>query len=62
MADGSGWNKQIQNLRNAGHNVVAVQLPTRYLADDVETVKRTISHIGRPVTLVGHSYGGRGNN
>ena len=28
------------------------------MADDVETVKRAISHIGGPVTLVGHSYGG----
>jgi pimeloyl-ACP methyl ester carboxylesterase len=57
-ADGSGWNKQIPILRNAGHNVIAVQLPTHSLADDVETVKRAISHIGGPVTLVGHSYGG----
>jgi pimeloyl-ACP methyl ester carboxylesterase len=57
-ADGSGWSKQIPILRNAGHNVIAVQLPTHSLADDVETVKRAISHIGGPVTLVGHSYGG----
>jgi pimeloyl-ACP methyl ester carboxylesterase len=57
-ADGSGWNKQIPILRNAGYNVIAVQLPTHSLADDVETVKRAISHIGGPVTLVGHSYGG----
>jgi pimeloyl-ACP methyl ester carboxylesterase len=35
-----------------------VQLPTHSLADDVETVKRAISHIGGPVILVGHSYGG----
>jgi pimeloyl-ACP methyl ester carboxylesterase len=57
-ADGSGWNKQIPILRNAGYNVIAVQLPTHSLADDVETVKRAISHIGGSVTLVGHSYGG----
>jgi pimeloyl-ACP methyl ester carboxylesterase len=57
-ADGSGWNKQIPILRNAGHNVIAVQLPTHSLADDVETVKRAISHIGGPAILVGHSYGG----
>ena len=57
-ADGSGWSKQIPILRDAGHNVIAVQLPTHSLADDVETVKRAISHIGGPVTLVGHSYGG----
>jgi len=57
-ADGSGWNKQIPILRDAGHKVIAVQLPTQSLSEDVETVKRAINHIGGPVTLVGHSYGG----
>jgi pimeloyl-ACP methyl ester carboxylesterase len=57
-ADGSGWSKQIPILREAGHKVIAVQLPTHSLADDVETVKRAISHIGGPTILVGHSYGG----
>jgi pimeloyl-ACP methyl ester carboxylesterase len=57
-ADGSGWSKQIPILMDAGHNVIAVQLPTHSLADDVETVKRAISHIGGPAILVGHSYGG----
>jgi pimeloyl-ACP methyl ester carboxylesterase len=57
-ADGSGWSKQIPILRDAGHNVIAVQLPTHSLADDVETVKRAISHIGGSAILVGHSYGG----
>lgn len=57
-ADGSGWNKQVPILRDAGHKVIAVQLPTQSLSEDVETVKRAINHIGGPVTLVGHSYGG----
>lgn len=57
-ADGSGWNKQIPILRDAGHKVIAVQLPTQSLSEDVETVKRAINYIGGPVTLVGHSYGG----
>ncbi|MGA6989657.1 MAG: alpha/beta hydrolase [Nitrososphaeraceae archaeon] len=57
-ADGSGWSKQIPNLEKAGHKVIAVQLPLHSLSDDVETVKRAIEHIGGPVTLVGHSYGG----
>jgi pimeloyl-ACP methyl ester carboxylesterase len=57
-ADGSGWYKQIPILEQAGHKVIAVQLPLQSLSDDVETVKRAISHIGGPVTLVGHSYGG----
>jgi pimeloyl-ACP methyl ester carboxylesterase len=57
-ADGSGWYKQIPILEQAGHKVIAVQLPLHSLADDVETVKRAVSHVGGPVTLVGHSYGG----
>jgi pimeloyl-ACP methyl ester carboxylesterase len=57
-ADGSGWNKQVPILRDAGHKVIAVQLPTQSLSEDIETVKRAINHIGGPVTLVGHSYGG----
>ena len=57
-ADGSGWNKQIPILRDAGHKVIAVQLPTHSLSEDVETVKRAVAHIGGPAILVGHSYGG----
>ena len=57
-ADGSGWNKLVPSLWKAGHQVIAVQLPTHSLADDVETVKRAIGHIGGPAILVGHSYGG----
>src|ERR687890_2669553 len=57
-ADASGWNKQIPVLRDAGHKVIAAQLPTQSLSEDVETLKRAISHIGGPTILVGHSYGG----
>ena len=58
FADGSGWSKLVPSLWKAGHKVIAVQLPTYSLADDVETVKRAIAHIGGPAILVGHSYGG----
>jgi pimeloyl-ACP methyl ester carboxylesterase len=57
-ADGSGWAKQIPILHEAGHQVIAVQLPLHSLEDDVETVKRAISKLGGPTILVGHSYGG----
>jgi len=57
-ADGSGWSKVIPILTAAGHKVIAVQLPLHSLADDVATVKRAIDHIGGPVILLGHSYGG----
>src|ERR671923_2323483 len=57
-ADGSGWSKQIPVLRDAGYKVIAAQLPTHSLSDDVETVKRAIDLVGGPTILVGHSYGG----
>ncbi|MFZ0263633.1 MAG: hypothetical protein WAL42_00995, partial [Nitrososphaeraceae archaeon] len=34
-ADGSSWNKVIPILKNAGHKIIAVQLPLHSLADDV---------------------------
>ena len=37
-ADGSSWSKVIPILKNAGHQVIAVQLPLHSLADDVATV------------------------
>jgi pimeloyl-ACP methyl ester carboxylesterase len=58
-ADGSSWGKVITILKNAGLNVVAVNMPLHNLADDVATVKRAIEHIGGPTILVGHSYGGQ---
>ena len=56
--DGSSWSKVIPILQNAGHKVIAVQLPLHSLADDIATVKRAIDLVGAPVLLVGHSYGG----
>ena len=57
-ADGSSWRKVIPILENAGHKVIAVQLPLHSLTDDVATVKRAIDLVCGPITLVGHSYGG----
>ena len=57
-ADGSSWSKVIPILEKSGHKVIAVQLPLHSMADDVATTKRAIEHIGGPVVLVGHSYGG----
>jgi pimeloyl-ACP methyl ester carboxylesterase len=56
--DASSWSKVIPILQDAGHKVIAVELPLHSLADDVATVKRAIDLIGGPVILVGHSYGG----
>src|SRR5215208_5427871 len=57
-ADGSSWSKVIPILQNAGHRVIAVQLPLHSVADDVATVKRAVDLVGGPTILVGHSYGG----
>src|SRR5215218_4355210 len=57
-ADGSSWGKVITILKNAGHRVIAVQLPLHNSADDIATVKRAIELAGGPVLLVAHSYGG----
>jgi pimeloyl-ACP methyl ester carboxylesterase len=56
--DGSSWSKVIPILQNAGHKVIAVQLPLHSLADDIATIKRAIDLVRGPVILVGHSYGG----
>lgn len=58
FADGSGWQDVHRILRNDGYAVSIVQNPTRSLADDVGTTRRAIDAQGRPVVLVGHSYGG----
>jgi len=57
-ADASSWSKVTPILQDAGHKVIAVQLPLHSAADDVATVKRAIDLAGGPVILVGHSYGG----
>jgi pimeloyl-ACP methyl ester carboxylesterase len=58
FADASFWSKVIPILQDAGHKVIAVELPLHSAADDVATVKRAIDLVGGPVILVGHSYGG----
>ena len=58
FSDGSTWRKVIPILTDAGHRVIAAQLPLHTLADDVATVKRAIEQLGGPTILVGHSYGG----
>ena len=55
---GRSWSKVIPTLTNAGHRVIAVQLPLHSLADDIATVKRAVELVGGPTILVGHSYGG----
>jgi len=50
--------KVIRLLTAKGLKAIAVQHPLSSLADDVKTVKRTLSQPEGPVLLVGHSWGG----
>jgi pimeloyl-ACP methyl ester carboxylesterase len=57
-SDGSSWSKVIPILTDAGHRVIAAQIPLYSLRDDVDTVKRAVERVGGSTVLVGHSYGG----
>jgi len=57
-ADASCFSKVIPALQADGHEVFAVQYGLDSFAEDVASVKRTMSRVGSPVVLVGHSYGG----
>jgi pimeloyl-ACP methyl ester carboxylesterase len=58
FVDGSGWEDVHRILTKDGYSVSIVQNPTKSLADDVAFTKRAIDAQGKPVLLVGHSYGG----
>jgi pimeloyl-ACP methyl ester carboxylesterase len=57
-ADGSSWSKVIPLLETKGLHVVAVQIPLTSFAEDISATERAIALEDRPVSLVGHSYGG----
>ena len=58
FVDGSGWEDVYKILKKDGYAVGIVQNPTLSLADDVAVTRHTIAAQGKPVVLVGHSYGG----
>jgi len=58
FVDGSGWEPVYRILRDAGHQVIVVQNPTKSLADDVAVTSRVLDQHENQVILVGHSYGG----
>jgi pimeloyl-ACP methyl ester carboxylesterase len=61
-ADASSWDRVIQRLRAAGYTVYAPPDPLRGLAADSaylhDFLTQNAALAGRPVILVGHSYGG----
>src|SRR5277367_2868455 len=58
FADGSGWKKVAEILKNDGYKVSVAQPPETSYADDQKYTKAAIEAMGGPVVLVGHSYGG----
>jgi pimeloyl-ACP methyl ester carboxylesterase len=58
FVDGSGWEGVYDILKKDGYDVSIVQNPTITLQDDVKASRAVIDNKGKPVILVGHSYGG----
>jgi pimeloyl-ACP methyl ester carboxylesterase len=58
FADASSWNPVIERLQARGLETVAVANPLRSLSGDAAYVRDVIAGIGKPIVLVGHSYGG----
>src|SRR5271169_5332034 len=58
FADGSGWKRVADILKNDGYKVSVVQHPETSYADDQKYTKAAIDAMSGPVVLVGHSYGG----
>ncbi|MDR6969772.1 alpha/beta hydrolase [Leifsonia shinshuensis] len=58
FAESASWNSVIGILNRNGIECIAVANPLRSLAGDAAYVRDVIAAVGRPVVLVGHSYGG----
>jgi pimeloyl-ACP methyl ester carboxylesterase len=58
FAESASWNGVIERLQAQSIEAVAVANPLRSLEGDAAYVRDVIAGIGRPVVLVGHSYGG----
>ena len=58
LADGSGWRKVHDLLRQLGYKVTIVQPPMTSLRDDVDATHRILNLQDGPSLLIGHSYGG----
>lgn len=58
FAESASWNGVIEHLHANGVDAVAVANPLRGVSDDASYVRDVVAGLGRPVLLVGHSYGG----
>ena len=58
FAESSSWDGVIDQLRDAGHPVIAAANPLRRLATDAVAVADVVRAVDGPVVLAAHSYGG----
>ena len=58
FAEAASWNGVIAELHTRGIDAIAVANPLRSLSGDAAYVRDVVTSAGRPVVLVGHSYGG----
>jgi pimeloyl-ACP methyl ester carboxylesterase len=59
FAESASWNGVAAKLAEAGVTALAVANPLRSLSGDAAYVRDVVASLGRPVILVGHSYGGQ---
>jgi pimeloyl-ACP methyl ester carboxylesterase len=58
FAESASWNAVIRLLHEQSLDVVTVANPLRGVTADAAYLRDVIAGLGRPVVLVGHSYGG----
>jgi pimeloyl-ACP methyl ester carboxylesterase len=58
FAESASWNGVMERLQARGLDTVAIGNPLRSLSTDGAYVRDVIDGLGKPVVLVGHSYGG----
>lgn len=58
FAESASWNPVVGLLQERSFDVTAIANPLRSVEVDAAYVRDVIAAIGRPVVLVGHSYGG----
>ncbi|MBO0790620.1 MAG: alpha/beta hydrolase [Ktedonobacteraceae bacterium] len=58
FVDASSWSRVTPILQQAGHHILAVQIPLTSLADDIDVTRQALASVSGPTVLVGHSYAG----
>lgn len=58
FAESASWNPVIERLQDRSFDITAVANPLRSVEVDAAYVRDVIAATGKPVVLVGHSYGG----